>query len=41
MAAEIVESFVERVAIMHVNGKLPIYQAEHETFERLKRSWQN
>ena len=40
MAADTVEAFVERVAIMHVNGRLPLYQAEHEAFEALKRSWQ-
>ena len=40
MTAEVVESFVERVAIMHVSGRLPLYQAEHEAFERLKKSWQ-
>lgn len=41
MAAETIEAFVERVAIMHVSGRLPLYQAEHEAFEALKRSWQN
>lgn len=41
MAAEVIDAFVERVAIMHVDGRLPLYQAEHEAFERLKRSWQN
>ena len=40
MAAETIEAFVERVAIMHVSGRLPLYQAEHEAFEALKRSWQ-
>lgn len=39
MPADVVESFVERVAIMHIDGKLPLYQAEHEAFERLKKSW--
>ena len=41
MAAETIEAFVERVAIMHVNGRLPVYQAEHEAFRALERSWQN
>lgn len=41
MSADTVEAFVERVAIMHVDGRLPWYQAEHEAFEALKRSWQN
>ena len=40
MAAETIEAFVERVAIMHVSGRLPLYQAEHEAFEALNRSWQ-
>ena len=41
MSADTVEAFVERVCIMHIDGKLPLYQAEHEAFELLKRSWQN
>ena len=41
MAADTVEAFVERVCIMTVDGRLPLYQAEHEAFELLKRSWQN
>ena len=40
MPADIVEAFVERVAIMRVDGGLPLYQAEHEAFEALKKSWQ-
>ena len=40
MAADTVEAFVERVSIMHIDGKLPLYQAEHEAFEALKKSWQ-
>lgn len=39
MPADTIEAFVERVAIMHVDGKLPVYQAEYEAFELLKRSW--
>jgi len=41
MPADTVEAFVERVCIMHIDGKLPLYQAEHEAFKRLKKSWQN
>ena len=40
MAADTVEAFVERVCIMTVDGRLPLYQAEHEAFEALKKSWQ-
>lgn len=40
MSADMIEAFVERVAIMHVDGRLPLYQAEHEAFEALKKSWQ-
>lgn len=41
MTADTLEAFVERVCIIHVDGRLPWYQAEHEAFEALKRSWQN
>ena len=40
MSADVLESFIERVAIMHIDGRLPVYQAEHEAFTALKRSWQ-
>ena len=40
MSADDVESYVERIAIMHVDGRLPIYQAEHEALQLMKRSWQ-
>lgn len=40
MSADTVEAFVERVCIMTVDGRLPLYQAEHEAFEALKKSWQ-
>ena len=39
MPADTIEAFIERVSIMHVDGKLPVYQAEHEAFEAIKRSW--
>lgn len=39
MPADVVESFVERVALMHVDGRLPLYQAEHEAFQAMKKSW--
>lgn len=39
MSADTVETFVERVCIMHIDGRLPLYQAEHEAFQALQRSW--
>lgn len=40
MPADVLEAFVERVAIMHTDGRLPVYQAEHEAYHALQRSWQ-
>lgn len=41
MAADTVEEFAERVAIMAADDRLPLYQAEHDALQRIKRSWQN
>lgn len=41
MSACEIEAFVERVAIIAADNRMPLFQAEHEAFERMKRSWQN